>query len=108
MRTAAGRDPYDRDFSDLVGELSTRSDDFRVRWASDNVRFHDAAVKQLHHPIVGDLDLHFNRVVLPSDEGLSSTSCTAEPGSRSAEALALVGSWAATVAETSTDEARRR
>jgi transcriptional regulator with XRE-family HTH domain len=100
MRSAAGRDPFDRDFSDLVGELSTRSDDFRVRWAAHNVRFHDAVVKQLRHPVVGELDLHYNRIVLPGDDGLSLTTYTAEPGSRSDEALRLLGSWAATGADT--------
>src|SRR5918995_6014644 len=34
LRTAAGRDPYDRDLSDLVGELATRSDAFRTHWAA--------------------------------------------------------------------------
>jgi transcriptional regulator with XRE-family HTH domain len=99
MRSAAGRDPFDRDFTDLVGELSTRSDEFRVRWAQHDVRFHDAVVKRLRHPVVGELDLHYNRIVLPSDDGLSLTAYTAEPGSRSEEALRLLGSWAATVGE---------
>jgi hypothetical protein len=99
MRSAAGRDPFDRDFTDLVGELSTRSDEFRVRWAKHDVRFHDAVVKRLRHPVVGELDLHYNRIVLPSDDGLSLTAYTAEPGSRSDEAFKLLGSWAATADE---------
>lgn len=47
--TAAGRDPYDRDLSDLIGELSTRSDDFRVRWAAHDVKLHRAGLKHLRH-----------------------------------------------------------
>jgi hypothetical protein len=97
MRSAAGRDPFDRDFTDLVGELSTRSDEFRIRWAKHDVRFHDAVVKRLNHPAVGELDLHYNRAVLPGDAGLSLTAYTAEPGSRSEHALRLLGSWAATL-----------
>ncbi len=108
MRSAAGRDPYDRDFTDLVGELSTRSDEFRIRWAKHDVRFHDAVLKRLHHPVVGDLDLHYNRVVLPGDDGLSMTSYTAEPGSRSAEGLALLASWAATPTSAGADSAGSR
>ena len=96
LRSAAGHDPFDRDLSDLVGELSTRSDEFRTRWAAHNVRFHDAALKHLHHPVVGDLDLHFNRLDVPGDQGLSLTTYTAEPGTASAEGLRLLGSWAAT------------
>jgi hypothetical protein len=79
------------------GELSTRSDEFRVRWATHDVRFYDAVLKRLRHPVVGELDLHYNRIVLPGDDGLSLTTYTAEPGSRSEEALKLFGSWAATV-----------
>ncbi len=96
LRSAAGHDPFDRDLTDLVGELSTRSEDFRIRWASHNVRFHDAALKHMHHRIVGDLDLHFNRLVIPGDHGLSLTTYTAEPGTPSADGLRLLGSWAAT------------
>jgi transcriptional regulator with XRE-family HTH domain len=57
LRAEAARDPYDRGVSDLIGELSTRSDQFRVRWAAHNVRIHTSGVKLIHHPIVGDLDL---------------------------------------------------
>ena len=50
----AGVNPYDRDLSDLIGELSTRSETFRTRWAAHNVRFHRTGVKRVHHPEVGD------------------------------------------------------
>jgi transcriptional regulator with XRE-family HTH domain len=97
LRYAAGRDPYDRDLSDLVGELSTQSEEFRTHWAAHNVRLHDAGVKDYHHPVVGNLTLSYNRLDLSADEGLKITVWTAEPGSKSAEALNLLGSWAATV-----------
>jgi transcriptional regulator with XRE-family HTH domain len=96
LRTAAGRDPHDRDLSDLVGELSTRSADFRTRWAAHNVRFHDTGTKAFHHPVVGDLSLTYNRMELAADPGLAITIYTAEPNSTSSEALSLLGSWAAT------------
>jgi transcriptional regulator with XRE-family HTH domain len=96
LRSAAGRDPYDRDLSDLVGELSTQSVEFRTRWAAHNVRFHDTGTKDLHHPIVGNITLTYNRMELSADAGLAITIWTAEPGSKSAEALSLLGSWAAT------------
>jgi transcriptional regulator with XRE-family HTH domain len=97
LRSAAGRDPYNRELSDLVGELATQSDAFRTRWASHNVRFHNTGVKELHHPAVGGLTLSFNRLDLAADHGLKLFTYTAEPGSRSEEALRLLGSWAATV-----------
>ena len=97
LRSAAGRDPHDRDLSDLVGELSTQSDEFRTRWAAHNVRFHDTGIKEFHHPVVGDISTTYNRMDLAADPGLAITIYTAEPGSKSAEALSLLGSWAATL-----------
>ena len=97
LRAAAGRDPYDRDLSDLVGELSTQSDDFRVRWAQHNVRQHITGIKHFHHPAVGDLSLTYDRMDLVADPGLTIFTYTAEPGSRDEETLRLLGSWAATV-----------
>jgi transcriptional regulator with XRE-family HTH domain len=96
LRSAAGHDPYDRDLTDLVGELSTQSAEFRTRWAAHNVRFHDTGTKDLHHPVVGDLTLTYNRMELAADPGQMLTIWTAEPGSKSADALSLLGSWAAT------------
>jgi transcription regulator MmyB-like protein len=56
-----------------------------------------AAVKHLHHPVVGELSLSFNRLELAADQGLALFTYAAEPGSRSEEALKLLGSWAATI-----------
>jgi transcriptional regulator with XRE-family HTH domain len=97
LRSEAGHDPYDRDLSDLVGELSTRCDEFRTRWAAHNVRIHRTGVKRVHHPVVGDLDLTFEMLQLAADPGLSLLTYSAEPGTPSAEALNLLGSWAATL-----------
>jgi len=95
LRSEAGRDPYDRDLSDLVGELSTQSDAFRTRWAAHNVRFHDRGIKRFHHPVVGDLSLSYETMELSADTGLTMFVYTAEPGSQSDESLSLLASWAA-------------
>jgi transcriptional regulator with XRE-family HTH domain len=100
LRSAAGRDPHDRDLSDLVGELSTQSEEFRGHWASHNVRFHINGIKRFHHPVVGELNLNFERLDVAADSGLTIFTYTAEPGSRDEEALRLLGSWAATDAQT--------
>jgi len=97
LRTEVGRNPHDRGLSDLVGELSTGSDEFRTRWAAHNVRFHRTGAKRLRHPIVGELDLTFEAMELAADPGLSIVTYTAEPGSRSAEGLNLLASWTATL-----------
>lgn len=104
LRTEAGRDPYDRALSDLVGELSTRSDEFRVRWAAHNVRLHHTGVKRFHHPVVGDLSLDFEAMPLPADPGLTLTAYSAEPGSASHDGLRLLASWAATLDQTGRPE----
>jgi transcriptional regulator with XRE-family HTH domain len=96
LRSAAGRDPYDQDLTELVGELATQSEAFRTRWGAHDVRFHNAGVKHFHHPVVGELDLSFNRLDLAADHGMTIFTYAAEPGSRSEEALKLLGSWAAT------------
>jgi transcriptional regulator with XRE-family HTH domain len=98
LRVTAGRNPYDRDLSDLIGQLSTRSAEFRGRWASHDVRSHRAGAKRLRHPLVGELDLTFEVLELTADDDLSVLAYSAEAGSSSAEALELLGSWAATEA----------
>jgi transcriptional regulator with XRE-family HTH domain len=99
LRSEAGRDPYDRGLSDLVGELSTQSELFRTLWAAHNVRYHDTGVKRIHHPVVGDLMLTFETMTLTVDPSLSMFAYTAEPGSKSEEALNLLASWTATLDE---------
>jgi transcriptional regulator with XRE-family HTH domain len=96
LRSSAGRNPYDRDLTDLVGELSTRSDEFRQHWAKHDVRFHISGIKHFHHSQVGDLELNYERLEVVFDTGLIIFTYTADPGTRSAEALNLLGSLAAT------------
>jgi transcriptional regulator with XRE-family HTH domain len=96
LRTEAGRDPYDRALSDLVGELSTRSEEFRARWAAHDVRIHTSGVKLLHHPVVGDIDLPFEFTPLHADPGQSLLIYTPEPDSPARDALDLLASWSST------------
>jgi transcriptional regulator with XRE-family HTH domain len=96
LRSRAGRNPYDRALQDLIGELSTRSEEFRVRWAAHDVRFHRTGRKRLHHPIVGDLELSYETLTIDADEGLGMSLYTAEAGSPSQQALDMLASWTAT------------
>jgi transcriptional regulator with XRE-family HTH domain len=96
LRGYAGRQPHDKGLSDLVGELATRSEEFRTRWAAHNVRFHRTGSKRLHHPVVGDLELSYEAMELPANPGWTMFAYTAEPGSASEERLKLLASWAAT------------
>ena len=101
LRAEAGRDPYNRALSDLIGELSTRSEEFRVRWAAHDVQFHRTGVKRFHHPLVGDLTLSYEALELPADPGLTIFAYTAEPNSPSYDALNLLAIWTSTPDEVS-------
>ncbi|HEY5979513.1 MAG TPA: helix-turn-helix transcriptional regulator [Microlunatus sp.] len=96
LRTAAGKDPHDKRLHELVGELSTRSEEFRRRWNAHDVRTHGAGVKHFHHHVVGDLELTYESLDLRAEPGLTLTVYSAEPASSTAHALALLASWAAT------------
>jgi len=103
LRAEAGRDPYDRALTDLIGELSTRSEAFRTWWAAHNVRLHRSGVKHLHHPVVGELTLAYESMELVTDPGLRLNAYTAEPGTPAHEALNLLASWTATSPERPVD-----
>ena len=105
LRATAGRNPYDRALSDLVGLLSTRSEEFRARWASHDVRFHRSGTKRFHHPLVGDLTLAYESLELPADASLTLVTYSAEPGSPSEAALLELARWSATRAKLSAVEA---
>jgi transcriptional regulator with XRE-family HTH domain len=98
LRTEAGRDPHNKDLRDLVGELSTLSDEFRTRWAAHDVRLHHAGSKQFIHPDVGCVDLVYHSMDVSADGSrtLVMTVYTAEPGTDSEDRLRLLASWAAT------------
>ncbi|MFI2629179.1 helix-turn-helix transcriptional regulator [Streptomyces collinus] len=96
LRIEAGKNPYDRELSNLIGELSTRSDAFRVMWGAHDVHvFHDGT-KRLRHPVVGELELNFESMNLPDGSGLVVALYNAAPGSAAADALNLLASWSAT------------
>jgi hypothetical protein len=103
LRAEAGRDPYDKRLCDLIGELSTRSEEFRVRWAAHNVKLHRYGVKRFHHPVVGELTLDFETLDLPGDPGQKMLLYSAEPGSPSQQALQLLASWASTPQDETAD-----
>ncbi|MFC9840523.1 helix-turn-helix transcriptional regulator [Rhodococcus sp. NPDC127530] len=103
LRLEAGRNPHDKALIALVGELSTRSELFRQRWASQDVRFHRSGRKRLRHPAVGQLDLDFEALELPSEPGLQLNIYTAAAGTPTADALKLLASWAASQEQLGTE-----
>ena len=106
LRVQAGRDPRDRDLSGLVGELSTRSDEFVARWARQHVRLHRTARKTLHNRVVGEIELTGNALELLGDD-LTLIAYTADPGSQAEDQLRLLAAWRATE-KNSREEHRER
>ncbi|NQX34557.1 helix-turn-helix transcriptional regulator [Herbiconiux sp. VKM Ac-2851] len=110
LRRDAGRSPFDKELSGLVGELSVRSEEFRGLWAAHDVRRHYSGAKQFRHPVVGLLELTYHVMELEDDPGHTLTVYTAAPGSPSEEGLRLLATWAATehIAAIARDPAARR
>jgi transcriptional regulator with XRE-family HTH domain len=96
LRAEVGRNPNDKALSDLIGELSTRGDTFRQRWARHEVRRHRAGAKRLNHPLIGPMTFTYETMELAADHGLYLIVCGAAPGSPDADALNLLASWNAT------------
>src|SRR3954447_23990046 len=94
LRAAAGRDPYDRDLTTLVGELSMRSDDFRERWAAHDVRQYRSGTQRFRHALVGELTLTYEVLELTTDVDQILIAYTAEVDSSSQEALRRLANWA--------------
>ncbi|WP_406148127.1 helix-turn-helix transcriptional regulator [Streptomyces sp. NBC_01012] len=107
LRTEAGRAPGDTELTGLIGELVTRSDEFRTAWAKHNVRLHRTGRKAFRHPAIGEVTLDFDAMQLPGDAGLTLTAYTAEPGTPEHDALILLASWAATSADAAHQDAPR-
>lgn len=95
LRRYAGRNPEDRQLAALVGELSVKDELFRAWWGQHDVREKTHGRKRYHHPVVGELTVDYETIVLAGDPEQHLITYTTEPGSASEEALALLASWAA-------------
>lgn len=98
LRIDVGRHPNDAQANQLVGELAVHSEQFRQWWAGHRVASRSAGTVRLHHPAVGDLELNFENLVLPDDADQTLRIYSANQGSPSADALALLGSLGADTA----------
>jgi transcriptional regulator with XRE-family HTH domain len=94
LRAEAGRNPDDRVLTELIGELTTRSERFSALWATHDVRLHTTGTKHFRHRVVGDLSLAYESLDLAADQGQTLLTYTAEPGSTSHQALRFLASWA--------------
>ncbi|MGW7239308.1 helix-turn-helix transcriptional regulator [Streptomyces sp. NPDC054804] len=92
LRQTAASTPEDPRILELVGELSVRSGGFRALWAREYTRVPPYEIKQVYHSVVGDLELRHEALNIRSVPGQQLVILQAEPGSPSADGLALLGS----------------
>ncbi len=95
LRASAGRNPNDRRLAALIDELRERSEPFRARWATHDVHGKLSGRKRLRHPLVGELELHYEQLDLPSDPRLLIFTLSAPAGSSAAASLDFLASWGA-------------
>lgn len=95
VRDAAGRHPQDKALQAVIGELAVGSPEFAAWWADHEVEARCQGLKRYRHPVVGELTAHIETLALPDGERWLFT-YVVEPGSRSDDAIRLLGSWAAT------------
>jgi transcriptional regulator with XRE-family HTH domain len=92
LRAVMGTETADPRMVALVGELSVKSDRFRRLWARQDIVRRTSSATRLHHPEVGDLDLHREKLIVAGTDNQVLVIYHAEPGTPSAQALALLGS----------------
>jgi hypothetical protein len=96
LQAAAGTDLDNPALTQLIGELSTRSEQFRRMWARHDVRAHARGVKRVRHPVVGALDLRYEVMQLGAEPGLTFVAYNTEPGTPSHDNPSLLATWTAT------------
>lgn len=99
LRLDAGRNPDDQELSALIGELTIKSPEFAGWWSRHEVMRRSHGSKRYHHPVVGPLTISYEALPIPDDPDQTLFVYSAEPGTPSAEALALLGSWSLEAAE---------
>jgi transcriptional regulator with XRE-family HTH domain len=90
LRAQASKDPFDRELTDLIGELCTRSEFFAAKWANHNVFEHKMGTKRFNHPQVGQIELYFEGLELPTDPGLCVVTYLSEVNTPAADSLKLL------------------
>nr|WP_210739970.1 hypothetical protein [Nocardia coubleae] len=94
LRLNAGRDPLNEALTALIGELATRSPQFRQDWARQEVHEHRCGEMTFNHPHLGPIRVSFDGFAMPGEKGLSIITYSAEEGTVDADRLHLLPLWA--------------
>jgi hypothetical protein len=95
LRWNATRNANDPKLALLIGELSIHSREFRELWGRHDVKQKTAGTKALNHPLVGELDVAYESLTVPDNEDVVLVVYVAQPGSPTADKLAMLASWSA-------------
>ncbi|OLM16693.1 HigA protein (antitoxin to HigB) [Pseudonocardia sp. Ae707_Ps1] len=95
FRRTVGTSVDDPRVVELVGDLSLASPQFRRLWARHDIAERTGAALVLDHPSVGALRLDREKLAVSGTDGIMLVIYHAQPGTDSAERLALLGSVAA-------------
>jgi len=95
LRALVGPDVDDPRLNELVGELSVRSERFAQLWARHDVRPKRSGTTRIDHPLVGPLELSYEKLPIPDTDRQTLGLYHAAAGSASAQALALLATIAA-------------
>lgn len=98
LQAEAARSPHSPAITQVVGELATRSEQFRTRWAAHDITAHRSGTKLFQHAEIGVISLTYNVLAITAAPGLALVGYTAEPNSASAQAIQILASWTATEA----------
>jgi MmyB-like transcription regulator ligand binding domain len=90
LRWYTTRRPDDRRLTELILDLTSHSEEFRARWADHDVVRHRAGDVRLNHPIIGELELPYERLEVPRDPGLNLFIHPVEPRSTAAQRIATL------------------
>ena len=94
IRMEAARKPDDPRLAELIGDLSIRDAQFRQWWAGTHVAVKRRGTRKYNHPVVGEIILDWDALTSDAEPDQQLIVYTADPGSRSEQALIELAAWA--------------
>lgn len=94
LRASAAVQPGDTRLTQLLGELSARSEEFATWWAENRVFERSRGAKHVRNAVVGDLHLNYDAFAVVGSDDLTLVVYTADRGSPSEDRLDLLAAWA--------------
>ena len=92
VRASAGAELDDPHLTDLIGELSLKSPEFRTMWARHDVRDRVSGTKRFNSPLIGEITLQYESLAVTGAIGQTLMIFTAEPDSAAEQSLHLLAS----------------